>query len=198
MLTDKEKFISILSNSIIKKSDAIILLEGDGIYRVKKACDLYHKGYASNLVFSGNAHNLKYGSYPFNEDVKNEFKKYNIDPNIVIHENKSLYTKQQAQEVIQLALKNKWNKLILVASNFHQYRAFLTFVQELYNNDLQKTLKLYSASCILPWFEELDWGTRHNFLEKEFNKIEKHYNESKLGYCLYNVGLKYLQWVEQN
>ena len=35
MLTDKEKFISILSNSIIKKSDAIILLEGDGIYRVK-------------------------------------------------------------------------------------------------------------------------------------------------------------------
>jgi uncharacterized SAM-binding protein YcdF (DUF218 family) len=196
MLTKKEKFISILSNSILRKSDAIILLEGDGVHRVKKACNLYNTNYAPNLVFSGNAYNLSYGSYPFNKEVKNEFKKYNVDPNIVIHENKSLHTKQQAKEVIQLAIERNWSELILVASNFHQYRAFLIFVEQLYNSGLEKSLKIYNTPSNLPWFKKLDWGTRDKFLENEFTKIEQYQNG--LEYCLYDRGLKYLEWVEKN
>lgn len=196
MLTKKEKFISILPNSILRKSDAIILLEGDGVYRVKKACDLYNMDYAPNLVFSGNAHNLNYGSYPFNEEVKSEFKKHNVDPSIVIHEDKSLHTKQQAKEIIQLAIERNWGELILVASNFHQYRAFLIFVEQLYNRGLEKSLKIYNTPSNLPWFEKLDWGTRDKFLENEFTKIEQYQN--RLEYCLYDRGLKYLEWVEKN
>ena len=62
MLTEKEKFISLLSNSVVKPSDAIILLEGDGMYRIEHACNLYNQGYSSYFVFSGNAYNLNYGS----------------------------------------------------------------------------------------------------------------------------------------
>ena len=85
--------------------------------------------------------------------------------------------------------------IILVASNFHQYRAFLTFVQELYNNNLEKIIKIYNAPCILPWFKSLDWGTRHELLEQEFIKIEQY--QLKQDVCSYKKGLKYLQWVEQ-
>tara|TARA_R110001592_G_scaffold14672_3_gene65387 strand:- start:4657 stop:5250 length:594 start_codon:yes stop_codon:yes gene_type:complete len=195
MLTDKEKFISILSNSVIKQSNAIVLLEGDGVYRVKNACNLYNKGYSDYFVFSGNADNPGYGSYPLNK-LKDEFNKH-IDFNIkeIIHEDTSLHTKEQAYEIIQLALKNQWNKLILVASNFHQYRAFLTFVQELYDNNLEKSIKIYNAPCILPWFKSLNWGTRHKLLEQEFKKIEQY--QLKQDVCSYKNGLKYLQWVEQ-
>jgi len=197
MLTDKEKFISLLSNSVIKQSNAIILLEGDGTYRIKHACSLYNKGYSDYLVFSGNADNLNYGSYPLNK-LKDEFNKYiDFDIKEIIHEDKSLHTKQQAYEVIQLALRNQWDKLILVASNFHQYRAFLTFVQELYNINLEKSIKIYNSPCILPWFKSLDWGTRYELLEQEFTKIEQYQNKLKQDVCSYKKGLKYLQWVEQ-
>ena len=197
MLTEKEKFISLLSNSVVKSSDAIILLEGDGIHRIKHACNLYNQGYSNYFVFSGNADNLNYGSYPLSK-LKNELCKYiDLNSKQFIHEYKSLHTKQQAYEVIQLALKNNWKELILIASNFHQYRAFLTFIQELHNNNLEKTIKIYNSPCILPWFKSLNWGTRHELLEQEFIKIEQYQNKIKQDVCSYKKGLKYLQWVEQ-
>ena len=41
-LTSREKFIALTDNDSIQKSDAIILLEGDGFNRYKKAVDLYN------------------------------------------------------------------------------------------------------------------------------------------------------------
>lgn len=197
MLTEKEKFISLLSNSVVKSSDAIILLEGDGIHRIKHACNLYNQGYSNYFVFSGNADNLNYGSYPLSK-LKNELCKYiDLNSKQFIHEYKSLHTKQQAYEVIQLALKNDWKELILIASNFHQYRAFLTFIQELHNNNLERTIKIYNSPCILPWFKSLNWGTRHELLEQEFIKIEQYQSKVKQDVCSYKKGLDYLQWVEQ-
>ena len=52
-MTSREKFIAIVDNDNIQKSDAIILLEGDGFNRYRKAVELYKEGYAEKIVFSG-------------------------------------------------------------------------------------------------------------------------------------------------
>ena len=53
--------MAIVDNDCLKPSDAIILLEGDGFYRLKKAVDLYKKGYGKKIVFSGAILQKEYG-----------------------------------------------------------------------------------------------------------------------------------------
>lgn len=43
MITDREKIIAIIDNDILFPSDAIILLEGDGLNRYQKAVELYNQ-----------------------------------------------------------------------------------------------------------------------------------------------------------
>ena len=48
MITDREKIIAIIDNDILFPSDAIILLEGDGLNRYQKAVELYNQNIATN------------------------------------------------------------------------------------------------------------------------------------------------------
>lgn len=43
VMTEREKAIAFIDNDIIKPSDAIILLEGDGLNRYPKAVELYKR-----------------------------------------------------------------------------------------------------------------------------------------------------------
>ena len=104
-MTDKEEYITLVANMPLIKSDAIIVLEGDGDNRIEHACNLYKK-YSNNLVFSGNILNKEYGSYPLNL-LFDEFKKYDIFENNIIWENKSTNTKEQAQQIIKLCLEDR-------------------------------------------------------------------------------------------
>ena len=53
-----------------------------------------------------------------------------IPSKAIVHESLSQNTREQAIEIIKMAKLNGWNKLILVASHYHQYRAYLTFLKE--------------------------------------------------------------------
>ena len=44
MITDREKILAIVDNDCLSPSDAIILLEGDGFDRFRKAVSLYKQG----------------------------------------------------------------------------------------------------------------------------------------------------------
>ena len=59
--------MAIVDNDCLAPSDAIILLEGDGFHRFRKAVDLYKKGMGKKIVFSGAIVQKEYGSYPFEE-----------------------------------------------------------------------------------------------------------------------------------
>ena len=178
---------------VVNKSDAIIILEGDGDNRVKHACNLYKQKYSSNLVFSGDDLKLEYGSFPLSY-IENTFTKNNIQIKNIIHENKSKNTKEQAQQVIKLCLKNRWDSIIIVASNFHQYRAYLTFIQELYTHDLTDSIKIYNSPCCLSWFEHNKWAVRYDLLKDEFKKIS--FYQSKGDVCSYKKALLYLNKIE--
>ena len=87
MITDREKIIAIIDNDILFPSDAIILLEGDGLNRYQKAVELYNQNIATKIVFSGNITDYEYGSFPFS-DVLPYILKEGIPVDAVIHEYK--------------------------------------------------------------------------------------------------------------
>ena len=172
MITEREKILAIVDNDCLSTSDAIILLEGDGFDRFRKAVSLYKQGKAPKIVFSGNITDYDYGSYPFAE-VLPRMLEAGVPEEVIIHEDKSLNTREQAVEVVRMAQEQGWKKLILVASHEHQYRAYLTFLREVL--DSKSGITLYNAPARnLDWFVDKGWGTRFERLEAEILRIEKY------------------------
>jgi uncharacterized SAM-binding protein YcdF (DUF218 family) len=194
MITDREKILAIVDNDCLSPSDAIILLEGDGFDRFRKAVSLYKQQKAPKIVFSGNITDYDYGSFPFAE-VLPRMLEAGVPEDDIIHEDRSLNTREQAVEVVRMALDRGWKKLILVASHEHQYRAYLTFLREVL--DTKSGITLYNAPARnLDWFVDKGWGTRFERLEAEILRIEKY---SELGH-LANAQevIDYQQWKEKN
>ena len=164
--------MAIVDNDCFTKSDVAILLEGDGFFRYEKAVDLYKKGLVSKIVFSGNIVDKDYGSFPF-EEIRPYMLNAGVPERDIIHEDKSLHTRQQAVEVVKMAVEKGWKKLALVASHEHQYRAYLTFLREVL--DTKSGLILYNAPARnLNWFLDSGWGMRLDRLSLEFDRIEKY------------------------
>ncbi|MBQ0142279.1 MAG: YdcF family protein [Prevotellaceae bacterium] len=192
MITDREKIMAIVDNDCLTKSDAAILLEGDGFFRFQKAVELYQKGIVSKIVFSGNIIDKDYGSFPF-EEVKPFILKGGVPEEDLIHEDVSLHTRQQAIEVVKMAMNNGWKKLALVASHEHQYRAYLTFLRQVL--DTKSGIILYNAPVRnLNWFIDSGWGMRFDRLSAEIERIEKY---SAMGH-LANADevIEYQKWKE--
>jgi len=193
MMTDREKIIALIDNDTLRVSDAIVLLEGDGLNRYQKAVDLYNSKWADKIIFSGGITDYEYGSFPY-ANVLPYILDTGIPHDAIIHEKKSLHTREQAVEVIKMALDNNWKKLILVATHEHQYRAYLTFLKEVL--DKYPTLLLYNAPVRnLPWFSENPWGRRFDRLQQEFDRIERY---SQMGHlATYKEAIDYQRWKEQ-
>ena len=191
-MTEREIFIALVDNDCLTSSDVIVLLEGDGLNRYEKAVNLFKTNLGKKIIFSGGIVDYEYGSYPY-EEVIPHILNAGIDKDYVIHEGNSKNTKEQAVEVIRLAEKNNWKKLILVATHDHQYRAYLTFLKEVLN--LNKNIILYNAPVRnLKWFEETGWGSRIARLENEFDRIEKYFKEWHL--ASFQEAIKYQEWKE--
>jgi uncharacterized SAM-binding protein YcdF (DUF218 family) len=193
MLSEREKFISIIDNDILMQSDAIILLEGDGFNRFQHAVDLYNGKMAPLIVFSGGITDYEYGSYPLT-DILPHILATGVPCENIIHENNSLNTKEQAYEVLKIAHKNNWRKLILVASHEHQFRAYLTFLRQII--DLKNNIVLFnSPSRNLGWFNDLGWGIRFERIDKEFERINEYLLKGHL--ATFKEAIDYQRWKEQ-
>ena len=192
MITEREIILAIVDNDCLTKSDAAILLEGDGFNRFQKAVDLYNKGQVSKIVFSGNIIDRDYGSYPF-EEVRPFILNGGVAEEDLIHEDKSQHTRQQAVEIVKMAMERGWKKLALVASHEHQYRAYLTFLREVL--DTKSGLILYNTPVRnLNWFVDNGWGKRYDRLLGEFERIEKY---SALGHlATAEEVIEYQKWKE--
>lgn len=192
-MNTNEKLIVLVDNDCIKQSDAIILLEGDGKNRFKKAVELYKKGFSDKIVFSGGINNQVYGSFPFSL-IYPELINAGVSPLAIFHEANSQNTREQAIEVVKLAMSNGWKKLILVASHYHQYRAYLTFLKEII--DSNSNILLYNAPAKdLKWFEETGWGNRFDLFSAEIKRIKKYSKLSHLASI--NEVIEYQKWKEQ-
>ena len=193
-LTAREKFIALVDNDGIVKSDIIVLLEGDGFNRYKKAADLYKNGYSDKIVFSGAITDYNYGSFPF-EDILPKLLESGVPKESIIHEKKSSNTLEQAIEVIDIAIKNKWDKIILVATHDHQYRAYLTFLKQVLER--KKEIQLFNSPVRnLKWFEKNVWGRRFDNIDNEFDKINKYMQMGHL--ASFDEAIEYHKFKEKH
>lgn len=191
-MTEREQFIAIVDNDILRPSDAIILLEGDGYYRVDEAITLYKSRVAPKIIFSGDIEDYKYGSYPL-KDLLPKLLDGGVKQEDIIHENISLNTREQAIEVIKLSKLNYWKRLVLVASQEHQYRAYLTFLREVIDSN-SGIILFNSPTRNLGWFSACEWGRRFERLKLEFLRIEKY---SEFGHLAsFSEAIQYQEWKE--
>ena len=192
-MTDREKFIVLLDSENISKCDAIILLEGDGFARYKKAVSLYKDGIAPVIVFSGGFDDEKSGAYTF-EKIKPLILKEGVPEKDLIHESKSLNTYEQAVQIIEMAKNKNWKRICLVASHYHTYRAFLTFLCE-QKKSMPELLIDIAGVKDLDWYKENPWGRRIDLLSGELDKIDLY--QKKNNVATYSDGISYLKWKSE-
>lgn len=191
-MTAKEQFLILTNTQQLQKANAVVLLEGDGFARIKKACSLVKEGWADTLIFSGGIDNESYGSFTLQKCYPFIIAE-GIQPQQIIHEATSQHTRQQAEEVVKICKQNGWTKIILVASYYHQFRAFLTFLKVLEEENLDRFIQIINYPVKdLSWIEETGWGKRIDLLQSEFDKIELY--KSKGHISDYSEANKYYTW----
>ena len=181
-----------MNNDRIVKADVIVVLEGDGYYRVDKAADLWKEGWAPLVVISGGLNNPARGSFPAAR-MKRQLRKAGVPDRSILLDEKSQNTKEQAEEMMQWARKNKWRRMILIASHYHQYRAFLTFLRAMKKHRL-KLIFMNTPARGLSWFKKLRWGKRIDLLEAEFDKIAVYRQGGDIASFI--EGIEYMKWKE--
>lgn len=187
------KLMVLSSNDRLLKSDAIVCLEGDGYSRIEKATELFKEKWAKKVLISGG-----YNHPPFSLPAKDLAKKLirrGVPPQSIILEEKSQDTYEQGKEVMKIVKERKWKRIILVASHFHQLRAFLTFLEAM--NGARLKIQIFNAPVRkLAWFEKTALGqTRFQLLETELKKINQY---SKKGHLVTTKeALAYQKWKEQ-
>ena len=188
-MTDREKFIALLGTDEPTECDAIILLEGDGLARYKKAVSLYKSGIAPVICFSGGFDDEKSGAYTFDR-IKPLILSEGVPEAALLLEGKPRNTYEQAVEVIGLAKNKGWKRIALVASHYHSYRAFLTFLC-VQKRKLPELVIDMAAVRDLDWYGETDWGRRIDLLENEFDKIKDYQDKNNV--ASYKDGIEYLR-----
>ena len=190
-MTDQEKFICIISNDRLKKSDAIIILEGDGFNRIAQGAKLFKEGWAPFVIISGGVVNPPH-SIPA-QDMLSHLIEAGVPENNIILEEKSLNTRDQGVEIMKLANEKKWKRIIIVASHYHQYRAYLTFLKAM--RDSGSTLEIINAPARdLLWFSNDEQGMRFDLLKGEFERIHAYAQKGHI--ASFEDALEYQKWKE--
>jgi len=109
----------------LAKADTIVALSGDVDMRTKTAVDLWKRGYAATIIFSGSA--LDPASISSAEIMKREAVAAGVPAAAIIVEPTSATTEENAAQVIEIMVKKGLRSAILVTSPYHQRRASILF-----------------------------------------------------------------------
>jgi len=135
VFSEVNKLLKSIKQEKPQKADAIVWLQGDRYDRGRKVLDLFKDGWAPKIVVSGNDLLIGPSKTPGENNISltemvKWLKKRGIKSQQIIIDNKSFNTLDQAKNIFILIKEKRWKKIILVASLYHQPRAFLTFLKE--------------------------------------------------------------------
>lgn len=176
------RLLDFLQKEKSQKADAVVWLQGNRYDRGRKVLNLFRKKMAKKIIISGN--NQLIGSEKrIGEDniSLDEMFKWledkGADTKRIIIEKQSFDTKDQASNVLKIAKRNKWKKIILVASLYHQLRVFLTFLKSAKRINWKGIL--INQPVIVNWNRVPSGGnkTAKKLFRDELEKIEKYHND---------------------
>lgn len=122
-------------SSNCKKADAIVVISGgDTQARTSKAIDLYKNNWAPLLIVSGAAADKSGLSNA--AAMKKQALRQGVPESVIITEEASETTKQNAVEVAAIVKKRGMKRIILVTSGYHMQRAKLEFSAQLKDIDV--------------------------------------------------------------
>lgn len=184
-MNEKEQFMDMLRNQELKKADAIVLLAGDLYHRIPKVVQLFSEGYAPYVVLTSNADDPAYGSLPAHKLVS-ELVKSGIPDKNIFWEETAAHTRAEADSTLRIAKEKGWTSLILVTTEFHQYRAFLSWIQALRDAGVDISLRVSPISELASFHNE----SREVALAREDERILKY--QEKGDVAKYQDGIDYL------
>ena len=149
--SDISRLFSLMNEQKLEDSDAVVWFQGEGNDRMEQSIRLIQSDYAHNLILSGGGDKSWDTS---TADMLPHFIDAGIDREKIILETDSKNTKEQAINVLDIVKNKKWQRIILVASPYHQIRAFLTYLAELKKLALDKDVELINAPAALGWFNQ--------------------------------------------
>jgi uncharacterized SAM-binding protein YcdF (DUF218 family) len=193
VISDRETFLAVSYTGPLLNSDAIVVLAGqDGTERAKAAVQLFRMEGAKTIVLSGGVDGEGKQSAETLQDV---LWQNGVSPSAIILESESTNTREQAVNVVNLAMDKEWKRIILVASHYHSPRAFLTFVRALRDVEMDEEIRIVNFPVShVPWFKKPEGSKyeRSELLSGEMGKIAL-YKEHVATYC---EGLDYLEYWE--
>ncbi|MBI5045424.1 MAG: YdcF family protein [Candidatus Niyogibacteria bacterium] len=193
-LSKREQLMSFVGGDFLFPSDVIVVLEGDFYYRADRAIELFESKYADKIIISGGLEGDSIGSFHGEKLKKYILDKCSIKPKNIILEVESLYTRAQAINVMRLIKENNWQSIILIASHFHQYRAYLTFLRAMQEAELE--ILIFNAPARnIPWFEIELPKIRLELLDMEFQKIKEYSNKGHI--VSFDDAINYQIWKEK-
>jgi uncharacterized SAM-binding protein YcdF (DUF218 family) len=151
-----------------EKADAIILISGDNV-RIKKAAELYHAGYADQVLLTTA---LASGSRV--EDAES----YGIPRDALLTENKATSTYENALYSKDIVLEHGIKSALVVTSNYHMRRTRLTFDRVFHDADVSFTYVPYHHDTIT----RDSWDENERLFKREYKKLIG-------GYFLYFDGI---------
>lgn len=177
-----------------QKSDVIVWLQGDRYDRLSKVKYLYEKGWALKILISGNNVLLDSKSRPGENNISIEemYRRLiteGVKKEDIFTDDKAMNTKEQSENIIDLAKVEKWQRIILVGSSFYQPRAFLTFLKQAKKIDWRG--EIINQPVFLD-LEDIPGGQDKKvkrIIKDEINKIKKYKDD------LIDIkeGLRYLE-----
>lgn len=194
LATDRERFLALLLTGPLLKADAIVVLCGEDVVpRADIALQLWKQGAAPGIVFSGGKQDPP--RWVGAEAMRLDFLGRGVAPDRIMVEDVSQNTREQAINVVAMAIEKEWKRLLLVASGYHLPRAFLTFLRALEDVDATETIRLVPVPASQSAWRLPPDGmeeSRFALLDAEFAKVEEYI----LDVARYRHGIEYLSFWE--
>jgi uncharacterized SAM-binding protein YcdF (DUF218 family) len=114
----------LIREDTLAKADAIVALAGDSrCNREKRAAELYHQGWADNVVVSGMS--FAWGFHT-GEAARRYVMSLGVPAEKISMISETLNTREEARALDDLMRERRWNSAIIVTSAFHSRRATYT------------------------------------------------------------------------
>jgi len=193
-LTARERFMAILSNGPLLQSDAVVVLCGeDAVPRLEIAAQLMFSEGAKLVVLTGGKHDPP--RWQGANELTPKLMGMGVAHSRILLDAISTNTREQAVNIVDRAIEGGWKRLMLVASPYHSYRAFLTFLRALQEREVDKAIQLVMVPASqVPWWSAPDGmeQTRIELLDTELAKMAQY----GAHVASYEEGLEYLAYWE--